>query len=236
MNYIKTLRIAFMAVLCTAAATLTFRITYHAINAPASADAQEQFGEVLSKQGSRGEEVKAIQLKLRELGYLLSSADGIFGPRTLEALKKFQKAKGLTVDGIAGPQTLKALGISTSSQAGISQNELDLLAQLISAEARGEPYNGQVAVGAVVLNRVKHPSFPNSISAVIYQPLAFSCIDDGQFYEPIAESSRRAARDAINGVDPSGGAIYYYNPKTATSKWILNRPVIGKIGAHLFCM
>ena len=126
------------------------------------------------------------------------------------------------------------MGISDSSSTSQS-TDIDLLARLISAEARGEPYSGQVAVGAVVLNRIKHPSFPNSLSGVIYQPGAFSCLDDGQFYEPVAESAYRAARDAINGWDPSGGAIYYFNPATATSEWIWSRPLIVTIGKHRFC-
>ena len=106
---------------------------------------------------------------------------------------------------------------------------------MISAEARGEPYTGQVAVGAVIINRVEHPSFPNTISGVLFQPGAFSALYDGQYDEPIADSAYQAARDAINGVDPSGGAIYYYNPKTATNQWIRSRPVITTIGRHVFC-
>ena len=148
-------------------------------------------------------------------------------------MKKFQRNNGLTADGICGSRTLSALGIS----AGNSQSSVDvnLLARLISAEARGEPYTGQVAVGAVVLNRMEHPSFPNTLSGVIYQAGAFTCITDGQFNEPVADSAYRAARDAINGWDPSGGAIYYFNPDTATSSWIWSRPLICKIGKHRFC-
>ena len=116
-----------------------------------------------------------------------------------------------------------------------SDSDLYLLARVISAEARGEPYEGQVAVGAVVLNRIKHPSFPNSLSEVIYQPWAFTCINDGQFDQPVAESAYRAAQDALNGWDPSYGAIYYFNPNTATSAWIWSRPLIVEIGKHRFC-
>ena len=139
-----------------------------------------------------------------------------------------------------GDLTLAALGITpTDSSGGGSSGggsgDVDLLARLISAEARGEPYEGQVAVGAVVLNRVKHASFPNSISGVIYQSGAFSCLYDGQFDQPVAESAYRAARDALNGWDPSYGAIYYFNPVTATSKWIWSRPLIVEIGKHRFC-
>lgn len=192
----------------------------------------------LSKIGSRGEEVRKIQTALKEKGYFNSKVDGIFGTITKKAVEKFQKSSGLTVDGIAGKNTLKALGIAdanNNSYGGYSSQDFDLLVRIISAEARGEPYSGQVAVGAVVLNRIEHPSFPDTLSGVIYQKGAFSCLDDGQFYEPIADSCYSAARDAINGLDPSGGAIYYYNPITATNKWIQSRKIITTIGKHRFC-
>ena len=192
----------------------------------------------LSKIGSRGEEVRKIQTALKEKGYFNSKVDGIFGTITKKAVEKFQKSNGLTVDGIAGKNTLKALGIADAnynSYGGYSSQDFDLLVRIISAEARGEPYSGQVAVGAVVLNRIEHPSFPDTLSGVIYQKGAFSCLDDGQFYEPIADSCYSAARDAINGLDPSGGAIYYYNPITATNKWIQSRKIITTIGKHRFC-
>ena len=163
--------------------------------------------------------------------------DGIYGSQTADAVKYFQRKNGLTADGVAGSATLKALGMSASSGgAQASQSaSLDLLARVISAEARGEPYSGQVAVGAVILNRVNHPSFPNSIAGVVYQPGAFTCMVDGQFNQPLAESSVRAAREAMAGADPSGGAIYYFNPNTATSAWIWSRPLITVIGKHRFC-
>ncbi len=188
----------------------------------------------LSRMGSVGNEVTSIQNVLKKKGYYTGKVDGIFGSKTLAAVKSFQRANGLKVDGIAGPQTLKALGISSGSS-GYSSNDYNLLARIISAESRGEPYLGQVAVGAVILNRVEHPSFPDTISGVIYQNGAFSCLKDGQFYEPVSSSAYTAARDALNGLDPSGGAIYYYNPKTATSSWIRSRPVITTIGNHVFC-
>ena len=194
-----------------------------------------QNAEALSyRQGSSGSVVSKIQQRLREGGYYTYTIDGIYGSRTTAAVKKFQKARGLTLDGICGPNTLSALGISVSSPTADS-NTRALLARLISAEARGEPYVGQVAVGAVVLNRVEHPSFPNSIAGVIYQSGAFSCIADGQFNQPVAESAYRAADDALNGWDPTGGAIYYFNPSTATSAWIWSRPLIVNIGKHRFC-
>ncbi len=189
----------------------------------------------LSKMGSRGSEVTKIQTVLKQKGYYSGSVDGIFGTKTRTAVKNFQRDKGLAVDGIAGKKTLAALGI-TSAQNSPSSSDYTLLARLISAEARGESYTGQVAVGAVVLNRIEHPSFPDTVSGVIYQKGAFSCLDDGQFYKPVSDSAYRAARDALNGVDPSGGAIYYYNPKTATNKWIRSRKIITTIGKHVFCL
>lgn len=189
----------------------------------------------LSKIGSRGEEVTQIQTKLKSLGYYTGNVDGVFGAATQNAVRNFQRDFGLTVDGIAGANTLRSLGISSGGNNFYSSADYELLARTISAEARGEPYSGQVAVGAVILNRVEHPSFPSSVSGVVYQSGAFSCLYDGQFYEPVASSAYSAARDALNGMDPSGGAIYYYNPVTATNKWIRSRPVITTIGRHVFC-
>lgn len=192
----------------------------------------------LSKYGSRGAEVREIQTRLKKWGYYSGSIDGIYGTATKNAVIKFQKKYGLTADGIAGKQTLAKMGISSSSSSSgssTSNANVNLLARLISAEARGEPYTGQVAVGAVVLNRVDHPSFPNTISGVIYQKGAFTCLTDGQWDKPVADSAYKAARDALNGWDPSGGAIYYFNPATATSNWIWSRPAITTIGKHRFC-
>ena len=193
----------------------------------------------LYKKGSGGAVVSEIQTRLKNWGYYTGAVDGVYGSQTEKAVRWFQQKNGLNVDGQVGDQTLAALGMSVSKSDGGSGGSgggtLDLLARLISAEARGEPYEGQVAVGAVVLNRVEHPSFPNSVAEVIYQPGAFSCLDDGQFDEPVAESAYRAARDAMNGWDPSYGAIYYFNPVTATSKWIWSRPLIVNIGKHRFC-
>lgn len=187
----------------------------------------------LSKQGSRGTEVKNIQKKLKEFGFYSGNIDGIFGSQTKNAVMNFQRQKGLKVDGIVGAKTMQALGLSSGGN--YSSNDTELLARVISAEARGESYNGQVAVGAVILNRVEHPSFPNTIAGVVYQPGAFTCMTDGQINANVTSSAKRAASDALNGVDPSGGAIYYYNPTTATSKWIRSRPVITTIGNHVFC-
>lgn len=214
-----------------AAVVFTVNIFIIALAQSAAAD--------LYKKGSTGEVVAEMQTRLKKWGYYFGVVDGVYGSKTEEAVRYFQRKNGLSVDGQVGNQTLAALGISpTSGKASAAQDQsgdLYLLARLISAEARGEPYVGQVAVGAVVLNRVEHPSFPNTVSAVIYQPGAFSCLDDGQFDEPIAESAWRAAQEALDGSDPSSGAIYYFNPATATSKWIWSRPLIVQIGKHRFC-
>ena len=211
---------------------LNLLIILLAMSAPVSA---------LSKMGSTGSEVRAIQTRLKEWGYYSGTVDGIYGTGTKNAVISFQKKNGLTPDGIAGKRTLAAIGISSSvssssgSYGGYSSNDYNLLARVISAEARGESYTGQVAVGAVILNRVRHPSFPNSVAGVIYQSGAFTCMTDGQFNKAVADSAYKAAKDALNGWDPSGGAIYYYNPKTAVSKWIRSRPIITTIGRHVFC-
>lgn len=191
----------------------------------------------LSKMGSRGDEVRRIQQKLKNWGYYTGSVDGIYGSQTQNAVRKFQRDNGLTVDGIAGPKTLSYLGISSGSSGSgqYNSNDVYLLAKVIAAEARGESYVGQVAVGAVVLNRVEHSSFPDSIAGVVYQPGAFSCVNDSNWSVAPTAESQKAARDAINGWDPSGGAIYYYNPAKTSNQWIRSRPVIVTIGSHLFC-
>ena len=221
----------------TVAAIVALNVFFAAWSQYAAAD--------LYKKGSTGATVTEIQTRLKAWGYYTGAVDGTYGSATEKAVKYFQQSNGLTADGQAGSETLAALGLPTGGgsasgggdggSSGGGEGDVDLLARLISAEARGEPYEGQVAVGAVVLNRVEHASFPNSISGVIYQSGAFSCLDDGQFDEPVAESAYRAAQDALNGWDPSSGAIYYFNPSTATSSWIWSRPVILTIGKHMFC-
>lgn len=194
----------------------------------------------LSKYGSRGSEVTQIQTKLKRWGYYNGNIDGIFGSQTLSAVKLFQKKNGLAVDGIAGTKTLNAMGIYNSSNSGSSSSSsnstnLNLLSRLVYGEARGEPYSGQVAVAAVVLNRVKSSSFPNTVSGVIYQSGAFDVVSDGQINLTPDATAKKAAQDAINGWDPSYGAIYYFNPNTATNKWIWSRPMTVTIGKHRFC-
>ena len=197
----------------------------------------------LSKYGSRGEEVRTIQTKLKRWGYYNGNIDGIYGSQTLEAVKYFQRKNGLTVDGIAGTKTLQAMGIynstgnssSSNSSSSTNSSDLNLLSRLVYGEARGEPYTGQVAVAAVVLNRVKSSSFPNTIAGVIYQSGAFDVVSDGQINLTPNDTAIKAAQDALNGWDPTNGAIYYFNPSTATNKWIWSRPMTVTIGKHRFC-
>ena len=197
------------------------------------------------RQGDSGSAVTTIQTKLKRWGYFDGPVDGVYGSKTTKAVRSFQQKNGLTADGVDGPAPLKALGMEQTSQnsgssqtgssGGNASGDVALLAKVISAEARGEPYDGQVAVGAVILNRIAHPSFPNTLAGVVYEPGAFTCMVDGQIDQPIASSAYQAARDALNGADPSGGAIYYFNPVTATSAWIWSRPLLTVIGKHRFC-
>ena len=202
----------------------------------------ESAAEVL-KNGSTGAQVKTVQTKLKNWGYYTGSIDGIYGPKTVAAVKYFQRVNGLTQDGIVGAKTAAAMGISlssssSSSSSGSSYSSSDsyLLAKCIYAEARGEPYAGQVAVGAVILNRVRSSKFPNSISGVIYQPYAFTCVADGQINLTPDANAKKAAQDALSGWDPTNGCLYYYNPATATSSWIWSRPVMLSIGKHNFAL
>lgn len=189
--------------------------------------------------GSSGEEVKTLQTKLKRWGYYTGSIDAVFGSGTKKAVIAFQKKNGLTPDGIVGPATLKALGMqssggSSASSGSNTNGNLYLLARLVYGEARGEPYKGQVAVAAVVLNRVKSSKFPNSVSGVIYQSGAFSVVSDGQINLTPDETAIKAARDAMNGYDPKNGCLYYYNPAKTTNKWMLSKPVLLRIGNHAF--
>ena len=192
----------------------------------------------VSKYGSSGDEVRRIQQKLSDLGYYKDRVDGIYGINTQNAVKSFQRNVGLTADGIVGSATLLYLGLSggsTTNNTSYSDADVQLLGKVISAEARGESYEGQVAGGAVILNRVAHSSFPDSISGVVYQNGAFSCVNDSNWYQPISETSKKAAIDALNGWDPSGGAIYYFNPAKTNDKFMHSRPVVKVIGSHKFC-
>lgn len=195
---------------------------------------------IILKWGSRGDYVFVVQDKLKRWGFYNGNIDGVYGTQTREAVIKFQRNHGLRVDGIVGDETARALGMNvpasagTTSRGGTRSNEVYTLAQCIHGEARGEPYIGQVAVGGVIMNRVRSPLFPNSIAGVIFQPGAFTAVDDGQMFQPPGDTAMKAAQDALNGWDPSGGALYYYNPAKTTSKWIWSRPVIKVIGKHYF--
>ena len=186
--------------------------------------------------GDTTENIKIVQQRLYNLKYYTYKVDGIWGSRTLAAVKNFQRDKGLVADGIVGAKTEKALGVtlSQSGSTSLSSTELNLLARCEYSEARGEPYRGQVAVAAVVLNRVRSSSFPNTVSGVIYQPGAFTAVSDGQINLTPNETAYKAARDALNGWDPTNGCLYYYNPATATSKWIWSLKVELTIGRHSF--
>lgn len=197
------------------------------------------YQQVLSKRGSTGSEVKQIQQKLKTWGYYKGNVDGIFGKQTEEAVRSFQRKNGLTVDGIAGSATLAAMGISSSSTSAsnsswTSSSDLNLLARLVYGEGRGEPYSGQVAIAAVVLNRVSDSRFPKTIAGVIYQSGAFDVVADGQINLSPNSTAYQAARDALNGWDPTYGCVYYYNPRTATNKWIKTLPITVTIGKHVF--
>lgn len=196
------------------------------------------------KKGSSGDEVITLQKKLKQWGYYTGSVDGIFGSQTEAAVKYFQSKNGLTADGVVGAQTASALGMSlsgsasedsSSSDSSSSTQSVRLLAACIYGEARGEPYKGQVAVGAVILNRVKSSKFPNSIAGVIYQPGAFDAVSDGQINLTPDDTALRAAKDAMNGYDPTSGCLYYYNPVNTTNKWMLAKPIALQIGEHVFC-
>ncbi len=219
-----------------------------------SVNIEETLGVAILRQGSKGGEVKEVQRRLKLWGYYKGSVDGVFGASTRSAVIAFQKKNGLTADGVVGKSTYKALGMTDSynllvggagsnngsntsgSVNGFSSSDVYLLARTIYAEGRGEPYIGQVAIGAVILNRVRSGQFPNTISGVVYQKHAFTAVSDGQINLTPNETAMKAARDAINGWDPSGGAIYYYNPAVATSSWIFDRQTVTVIGKHVFAI
>lgn len=212
-------------------------------------DSKNRFGEtaqfsILAPQtlywGTQGQDVKNVQWQLVKWKYLVGPVDGVYGAETYRAVRRFQAKHGLKVDGVVGPETAAALGITikgshTPAAQGISRRGDEyLLARAIHGEARGEPYIGKVAVGAVILNRTRSPQFPNTIAGVIYQPLAFTAVADGQINLTPGKDSIKAARDALNGWDPTYGCLYYWNPAKSTSRWIWSRKVLLKIGKHWF--
>ncbi len=211
--------------------------------------AEETAEAAVLRQGSKGGEVKEVQRRLKLWGYYNGNVDGVFGAGTREAVVSFQKKNGLKADGVVGKATYKALGMNSSYEVlagesssssgsvnGYSSSDVYLLAKTIHAEGRGEPYTGQVAIGAVILNRVRDAAFPNTVSGVVYQKHAFTAVTDGQINLTPNDTAMRAARDAINGWDPTGGALYYYNPAIATSSWIFDRQTVTVIGKHVFAI
>lgn len=244
-------RIALTAIACalTAAASTAVGVGLTA-KADVEGTQQEYVLQVaVLKNGSKGSEVREVQRRLKLWGYYNGSVDGVFGAGTRSAVIAFQKKNGLKADGVVGKQTYKALGMNnsyqilvgkeqnnTSSVNGYSSSDVYLLAKTIYAEGRGEPYTGQVAIGAVVLNRVRNSAFPNTISGVVYQKHAFTAVSDGQINLTPNDTAMKAARDAINGWDPTGGALYYYNPAIATSSWIFDRQTVTVIGKHVFAI
>lgn len=190
---------------------------------------------VYSGQGSKGTEVEEIQKALKERGLFKGEITGYFGTATETALKAYQKKNNLPETGIADETTLKKLGISIGAIPSATKANINLLARIISAEGRGESYVGQVAIGAVICNRIEHPSFPDTLQGVIYQNNAFTAITDGQFNKPVAESAYYAARDALSGWDPTGGCVYYFNPKKTNDSFMHSREVVKIIGDHYFC-
>lgn len=213
-----------------------FAISFTGLNMTMKPNFNSQNAEITHGATTTAEN-RTIQTKLKRWGYYKGQVDGIYGSQTREAVRYFQSKNGLSVDGIVGPKTAAALGMTlSSSTSSQSSNDLYLLAKCVYAEARGEPYTGQVAVAAVILNRVENASFPNTISGVIYQKGAFTAVTDGQINLSPNSTAYKAAQDALNGWDPTYGCIYYYNPSTATSSWIWSRQVVVTIGNHVFCL
>ena len=243
--------------LAVTAACLTLALSVAVVDkgvekAQAETTATAEFSTVAAvlRQGSKGSEVKEVQRRLKLWGYYKGSVDGVFGAGTRSAVIFFQKKNGLKADGVVGKSTYKALGMNSAYQAlagqsgnngngganGFSSSDVYLLARTIYAEGRGEPYTGQVAIGAVVLNRVRDNAFPNTISGVVYQKHAFTAVTDGQINLTPNDTAMRAAKDALSGWDPTGGALYYYNPAIATSAWIFDRQTVTVIGKHVFAI
>ncbi len=241
--------------LALAFATLALTFTAGALGittqeaTPADVQTEQVALVAVLRQGAKGSEVKEVQRRLKNWGYYNGSVDGVFGAGTRAAVIAFQKKNGLKADGVVGKATYKALGMTSAYEAlagladdgnlgvgGFSSSDVYLLAKTIYAEGRGEPYTGQVAIGAVVLNRIRSNEFPNTVSGVVYQKHAFTAVSDGQINLTPNDTAMKAAKDAINGWDPTGGALYYYNPAVATSAWIFDRQTVTVIGKHVFAI
>lgn len=227
-------------------------------------DSVATFSSATLKTGSKGQDVNELQGRLKYLGFFNGKVDGIFGSATQKSVRWFQSEFGMKVDGVVGQKTKNKLynatknwkpsantgasnagskpggsnsnNVSNAGSKGFSENDIKLMSNAVYGEARGEPYEGQVAVAAVILNRVKSTSFPNTVSGVIFQPRAFTAVADGQIYLTPNAKAREAVMQAINGWDPSNGCLYYFNPETATSPWIWTRTQMKTIGKHIFCM
>lgn len=224
----------------------------------------EAFSKRIVKVGDSGKDVREMQGRLKLLGFYTGKVDGVFSWRSYWALRNFQYEFGLKVDGVLGAKTklklynatrhyrptAEELGVAPAKRpaagkrpaarrpvhtAGYSANDLRLMANAVYGEARGEPYVGQVAVAAVILNRTRHPSFPKTPAGVIFEPRAFTAVADGQIWLTPNARAKKAVQDALKGWDPTGGCIYYFNPDTATSAWIWSRPQVKRIGKHIFC-
>ncbi|MVP01966.1 MULTISPECIES: cell wall hydrolase [Paenibacillus] len=180
--------------------------------------------------GTQSEHVLDLQERLDALGYFNAGVTGYYGAVTKDSVAKFQRAYGLPADGQADSRTIAKLKQTAAPQT----DALEQMARIIYAEARGESYQGQVAIGAVVINRVQSNSFPDSIPGVIHQRGQFSAVRDGQYAMKPNASAYQAARAALNGSDPTSGALFYYNPDIATSAWSKARPAKTVIGNHVF--
>lgn len=242
MNKIIRVSVLTLSLVAVLAAAVLFTVQTVSRGAASSACAEQCAEAAVLRQGSSGEDVKTVQTKLKRWGYYSGSVDGIYGSKTRQAVEYFQRKNGLTADGIVGKATFEALGMMSQAQqaggssVGATNSDTYLLARCIYAEARGESYTGQVAVGAVVLNRVRSPEFPNTIAGVIYQKHAFTAVTDGQINLTPDQTAINAAKDALAGWDPTGGCLYYYNPAKATSEWIFSRETVVTIGKHVFAI
>lgn len=221
-------------------------IAFSITNTFAASDNSNSY--TILKFGSRGAEVSKLQQALNNKGFWAGAVDGIFGPRTENAVINFQISNKIRIDGIAGPQTLSLLyggtqsnfGTNTTSTNGSTgSDDLYWLSRIIHAEASGEPYNGKVAVGNVIMNRIASSSFPNTVYNVIFEYYnnipQFSPVAEGTIYNTPSAESVQAAKDALNGVKVVGNATYFFNPDKATGSWIVNnKTYVMRIGSHVF--
>lgn len=194
-----------------------------------------EFGEKTLRLNSSGIHVGIVQIKLKWLGYYQGEVDGLFGPMTHSAVMDFQRDEGLSPDGVVGPKTFAVLPHLDELEQEVNQRDLLYLAQTITGEARGENLKGQIAVGAVVLNRVNDERFPSTIRDVVLERGQFTSVYDGQINYYYSDMALEAAKLALLGYDPTGGAFFFYNPEIATERvWITSREVVARIGEHIF--